>query len=97
MEKARHKLSPTNLQRVDSVGAMVLLAASTLLVYAFESGGTQFTWSSAVVIVTLIVGAILFVAFVTWEWWLQNQQPARVEPVFPPRILRNRIMVAMFA
>ncbi|QKX63091.1 uncharacterized protein TRUGW13939_10259 [Talaromyces rugulosus] len=83
--------------RVDSVGVMLLLAASTLLVYAFESGGTQFTWTSAVVIVTLIVGTILFVAFMIWEWWLQNQQSARVEPVFPPRILRNRIMVAMFA
>lgn len=76
---------------------MVLLAASILLVYAFESGGTQSTWGSVVVIVTLITGAVLLVAFILWEWRLQNQQPAKVEGVFPPRILQKRIMAAMFA
>ncbi|KAH8695587.1 putative MFS multidrug transporter [Talaromyces proteolyticus] len=90
------KISAANLQRIDLLGVFLLLAASVLVVFSFETAGTQYPWNSGIVIVTLILGSTFFVIFILWERWLQNKLPAREEPVFPPRILWRRDMAAMF-
>jgi hypothetical protein len=94
---SRRKLSWSNLQRIDGLGVAMLLASSTLFVYAFESAGNNDEWDSVSIIVTIIIGAFLFAAFVLWECWLQRRQHKKVEPIFPPRILRSRVVASMFA
>lgn len=93
----RRKLSLKNLRRIDFIGVGFLLAASALLVFAFESAGINYGWNSVTIIATLVLGCVLFIGFIMWEIWLQ-QRPVQIpEPVFPPRILKSRLMVSMFA
>lgn len=75
----------------------MMLAWSTLFVYAFESAGNDNSWGSVTIIVTIVAGAVVFTAFVVWECWLQQRQNNTVEPIFPPRILKSRVMASMFA
>lgn len=93
----RQKFSLINLRRIDYIGVALLVAASILLVFAFESAGVDYAWDSAAIIVTLILGFFLFAAFIAWECWLQRREHGIVEPIFPPRILRSRLMASMFA
>lgn len=93
----RRKLSLENLRRIDYIGVGLLLAASILLVFAVESAGIDYGWSSVTIIATLVLGGVLSIAFISWELWLQ-QRPVQIpEPIFPPRILKSRLMASMFA
>jgi hypothetical protein len=91
------KLSFNNLRRIDYVGVGLLLAASILLVFAFESAGIEYGWNSVTIIVTLILGFAIFMGFIIWEIWLQQRPDQIPEPIFPPRILKSRLMASMFA
>lgn len=94
-EVGRKKLSLENLRRIDYIGVGLLLAASVLLVFAFESAGIDYEWNSATIIVTLILGFSIFVGFIIWEIWLQQRPDQIPEPIFPPRILKSRLMASM--
>ncbi|EED14417.1 efflux pump antibiotic resistance protein, putative [Talaromyces stipitatus ATCC 10500] len=96
-EVGRRRLSSQNLRRIDNIGVVLLLAASILLVFAFENAGIQHAWGSPTIIVTLVLGFAIFFGFITWEVWLQRRQDQITEPIFPPRILESRIMASMFA
>jgi predicted membrane channel-forming protein YqfA (hemolysin III family) len=97
LQVGQRKLSINNLRRIDYIGVALLLAASILLVFAFESAGIDYSWNNVTIIVTLILGLTIFFAFIVWETWLQQRQDQKTEPIFPPRILKSRIMVSMFA
>ncbi|KIL87403.1 hypothetical protein FAVG1_09109 [Fusarium avenaceum] len=90
----RSKVRRSNWVRVDVLGILFLLAASVLLVFALEEGGTRYSWSSAVVISPLVLAVALFVAFGFWEVHVE-QSPSKQEPVFPPSICKDRISSAM--
>jgi len=88
------------VRRLDIVGAGLLLAASVLLVFAFEEAGFRYAWSSSIVISTLTVGAVAFVAFILWEFRAERHSNAtvhavRVVPVFPLRLVKNRKLVGL--
>ncbi|KAF4454427.1 hypothetical protein F53441_3054 [Fusarium austroafricanum] len=90
----RAKVRRSNWVRIDVLGIILLLAASVLLVFALEEGGTRYSWSSAVVISSLVLAVVLFVAFGFWEVYVE-QSPSKQEPVFPPSICKDRISSAM--
>ncbi|RMJ18545.1 hypothetical protein BHE90_000413 [Fusarium euwallaceae] len=90
----RSKVQRSNWVRVDIVGMVFLLAASVLLVFALEEGGTRYPWKSAVVISTLVLAVVLSVAFGFWEVFLEKST-WRQEPVFPPSICKDRLSAAM--
>jgi hypothetical protein len=48
----RQKLSGSWLAHIDWLGIILSLAGSVLLVFALESGGSQYSWDSAIIIVT---------------------------------------------
>ncbi|QKD57727.2 major facilitator superfamily domain-containing protein [Fusarium oxysporum Fo47] len=68
----RSKVRRSNWVRIDVLGIVLLLAASVLLVFALEEGGTRYLWSSSVVISTLVIAIVLFVAFGFWEVHVEN-------------------------
>ncbi|SPJ85735.1 related to multidrug transporter [Fusarium torulosum] len=94
LKALRSKVRRSNWVRIDVLGILLLLAASVLLVFALEEGGTRYPWSSAVVISSLVLAVALFVAFGFWEVHVE-QSPSKQEPVFPPSICKDRISSAM--
>lgn len=71
-----------------------MLVASILLVYALEEAGTRFSWGSAAIISPLVVGICSWLFFVQYELVIEKRQKEQ-EPIFPMRLLKNRILAGM--
>ena len=56
------------LKAVDFIGIALTLAGTTIFLLGLTWGGVDYPWDSAHVIATLIVGFVLSVAFVLWQW-----------------------------
>jgi EmrB/QacA subfamily drug resistance transporter len=52
---------------IDYIGALLLLLGSGALLFALESGGREYAWTSPLIVVTVGAGAALGAAFVWWE------------------------------
>lgn len=84
------------LQRIDGLGTVLLLGASLLLITALQLAGDQYAWSSSVVVALLVIAAILFASFFTWEYMISNKPRRNLrEPVFPWRFFSNRVWLMM--
>lgn len=86
------RISLRSLQSVDLFGALLLLAASTLLVFALqEGGGTAYAWSSPTIIGALIVSSICWVAFFGWITYLTFSKTKHgMRAIFPLTIALTR-------
>ncbi|KAF4174502.1 hypothetical protein CNMCM8694_008834 [Aspergillus lentulus] len=93
-ERLRTKLSKSKCARVDTCGMFLLLASSVLLVFALEEGGSRYPWDSAAIIVPFVLAIIAAVVLAIWEVSLERKGSVQ-EPVFPPSILKNRLLAAM--
>lgn len=81
--------------RIDFVGGGALLCSSGLLVFAVQQAGSQtFAWNSPVIISTLAISGLSWIAFIVWEVQLEVRGSKRVEPVFPIRLMLNRVYTA---
>ena len=70
--------------RIDVQGAFLLMAGVSCLLLALVWGGTEYPWSSPVIVGLIAGGSVLLGAFVAWE--------ARVaEPILPLRLFRDPI------
>ena len=87
-------MSRQSLKRLDFIGAFFLLGSSVLIVFAFEEAGLRYAWDSAVILSTLIVGALLFGAFLAFEYLIEKRNYPQ-EPVFPLRLLKSRMFVGL--
>jgi hypothetical protein len=57
------------VQNIDYLGGILLLVASTLLVFALQQGGsTAFSWSSAAIVSSLVISSICWISFAVWTW-----------------------------
>ncbi|KIX96769.1 uncharacterized protein Z520_07489 [Fonsecaea multimorphosa CBS 102226] len=56
------------LTKIDYLGLFTSFAGLVLLLVALEAGGYSYPWKSARVICPLIIGVLLIVVFVVWEW-----------------------------
>ncbi len=82
------------MQRVDFLGAFLLIAANLTLVTALLEASTTFSWSSPTIIALLAVSGFLWVLFVAWEWFATKEH-VKQEPVFPFRFFHNRYWMGM--
>ncbi|KAL8699912.1 MAG: hypothetical protein Q9201_005739 [Fulgogasparrea decipioides] len=92
-EKAHKQpsISWRSLQKVDWLGAVLLLAASTLLVFALQEGGsTAYSWSSATIIATLTISGVCWIGFFAWISWLSLGDAQRLRAIFPFTIALTR-------
>ncbi|RGP61088.1 hypothetical protein FLONG3_10643 [Fusarium longipes] len=94
IQAMKSKVKRSNWARVDYLGIVLLLSSSVLLVFALEEGGTRYSWNSAVVISTLVIAIVFFIAFGAWEVYVERSSNKQ-EPVFPPSICNDRICSAM--
>jgi hypothetical protein len=90
----RNTFGKETFQRVDWVGATLLLLATLSLTAGFEEAGSQFRWGSAYVIALLVVSGVLWICLLFWERRLTLQETT-VEPVFPWRFVKNREMLSL--
>lgn len=90
----RDKFSRTSLARLDVIGAVVLLASSVLIVFAFEEAGSRYSWASPAILSTLIIGGLLFIGFLLWENLIGRSGSVQ-EPIFPLRLMKDRIFAGL--
>ncbi|GAB1317907.1 Tetracycline efflux protein [Madurella fahalii] len=89
------------LGTVDYGGQVLFLFGLGLLVLAFTWGGAVFPWDSIAVLVSLVVGGVLTVAWLVYEWAMApGRAMARVFPrqkaMMPWRLLMQRDIGLLF-
>lgn len=82
-------------QRLDLVGAILLLIATLFLVAALEEADVNYPWKSAFVITLLTISGLCWIAFLIWSRRITLRERSLREPVLPWRFVQNRVMVGM--
>lgn len=76
------RLERRSVSNFDFLGAALLLAASVLLVLGLQQGGIgAFAWDSAVVVATLTIGSICWLALAAWEWSIRGKPQTSIFPL----------------
>jgi EmrB/QacA subfamily drug resistance transporter len=70
--------------KIDYLGSLLLAGAATCVVLATSWAGTEYSWSSPVIIGLWLLAVVLAVA-----WWRSARTAA--EPVLPLRLFKNRV------
>ncbi|KAL9715560.1 hypothetical protein Ac2012v2_000001 [Leucoagaricus gongylophorus] len=76
------------LARIDWIGNVIIVASATSVLLGLTWGGVRFPWSSASVLVPLILGLAGIASFAVYETFVP------VEPTMPIRLLKNRTSVS---
>jgi hypothetical protein len=74
------------LKQIDYVGGLLSISGMLLFMMGMQWGGYQYPWSSAHVLVPLILGVVLLVAFCV-------QQKYAKHPMFPKRLRQGNVRV----
>ena len=74
-------LSKQSLTRIDFVGAILLFGSSVCFVSGLQEAGTQYSWSSAMIIVLLVLTVVFAISFISWENFLSRKEKVQ-EAVF---------------
>ncbi|KAI0596545.1 permease of the major facilitator superfamily [Biscogniauxia sp. FL1348] len=56
------------LKAVDFVGVLLALAGTSILLLGLTWGGAEYPWESAHVIATIVIGIVVSIAFILWQW-----------------------------
>jgi MFS family permease len=87
----RQHLGESFKQRVkqfDPVGTAFLLPGLVLLLLALQWGSNEYAWGSTRVIVSLVLGLVLLIAFAICQLWVRDNG------TIPPRIICQRSVAA---
>jgi hypothetical protein len=83
------------LKQLDVVGSFFLIAASVLVVFAFqESGNHPNFWGTALFIAPLTTGVVCWLLLIGWEVVIGMFIQKSVSPLFPKSLLTRRVYVA---
>lgn len=74
------------VRAIDFFGVLLALGGTSVLILGLTWGGGQYAWNSAHVIATIVVGVVISVAFVIWQW------KGTSTPLVPMHIFRFRIV-----
>ncbi|KAF2642481.1 major facilitator superfamily transporter [Massarina eburnea CBS 473.64] len=78
---SRSKTWSETIKNLDPLGTILFLPSITCLLLALEWGASDYAWSDPRIITLLAIFAVLFVAFVAWQYFTRNTTatvPARV-------------------
>ncbi|KAH6631918.1 major facilitator superfamily transporter [Chaetomium tenue] len=86
---------------VDFVGAFLLIASATLIVFPFQNASSSAPWSSAIFLAPLLTGLLSLAGLFTWQALLTKRQSTlstttttKTAFALPPVLLRNRVYAA---
>lgn len=95
VEPSRCHGTTRTLRRIDIIGSLLLLASTVLLIIAMqEAGSLVVPWNSLLVLTSLTSAAICFALFLGWETLLSSGRYWEMEPIFPLRLLKNRVYLS---
>ncbi|GAO19274.1 hypothetical protein UVI_02062540 [Ustilaginoidea virens] len=98
VREQRPRLQKHSWKQLDLVGSFLTIAATVLVVFAFQdagvtSGGSSSwqgnNWQSAVFVAPLVAGTLCWVALVAWESMVERRLASRCSPVFPMRLFQH--------
>ena len=61
----------SNFLRVDTIGAILFVGCGILILLGLSWGSTE-QWNEARVIVSFVVGGVLLLLFIGWEWMIEH-------------------------
>ncbi|CAK7200330.1 hypothetical protein SEUCBS139899_003021 [Sporothrix eucalyptigena] len=56
------------LKQIDYVGAVLSIVGLTIFLVALQAGGYSHPWNSVYVLSQLIIGLVMIIAWIAWEW-----------------------------
>ncbi|KAF2643569.1 MFS general substrate transporter [Massarina eburnea CBS 473.64] len=77
------------LARIDYVGGVLSIMGLTLFLVALQSGGYTHSWTSAYILCTLLIGLLLIVAWVVYEWKFARH------PMVPGELFKGQRIVGL--
>jgi hypothetical protein len=81
-----------SLFKVDLFGNALLAVASILLAFALQQAGSfVYSWSSPVIVVSLVTACICWLLLGAWEYYLFHWRSERIQPIFPMRLITDRV------
>lgn len=84
------KTNPERLRSLDGIGGLLSVCWPIPLIFALQEAGVSHSWSSGVIIGTLVTGVVVLIVFVCYETWVTYRTTK--EPIFPLHFLRNPVM-----
>ena len=83
------------VSKIDFLGNLLLAVASILLVFAMqEAGSFVWSWSSPVIICSLVTAGACWVLLGVWEYYLLHSPSQRIQPIFPMRLAKDRVYLS---
>ena len=76
----------TKLKAIDFFGAFLALGGTALIILGLNWGGNEYAWKSTHVIASLVVGFVVCIFFVLWQW------KGALVPLVPLHIFRQKIV-----
>jgi ABC-type multidrug transport system permease subunit len=70
---------------------LFIIAALILFIFAVTQGSND-SWGKAIVIAPLVISIFIFLAFFTWEWWIDESKAA-----LPPKMWFYDNFAVLFA
>ncbi|OHE90834.1 major facilitator superfamily transporter [Colletotrichum orchidophilum] len=100
-ETGRRTTFKKRLQTIDVGGQLLFLFGFGLLVLALTWAGATYSWTSPAVLVTLILGVVISILFIVWEYHMSpGKALARRFPwqkaMIPWELVRNRDIGLLF-
>ncbi|KAJ6015614.1 hypothetical protein N7540_010205 [Penicillium herquei] len=74
------------IKAIDFFGAFLALGGTALLILGLNWGGGEYAWSSTHVVASLVVGFVVSVTFVLWQW------KGTSVPLVPLHIFRTKLV-----
>ncbi|CAE6422078.1 unnamed protein product [Rhizoctonia solani] len=85
--KRVHGTAMDKLKKVDFIGSLLVLVGTGSIILSLTWGGAEYPWVSVPVLVPLILGALIGITFVIWEWKFAQL------PLIPMYIFRYTMVI----
>ncbi|KAF8749984.1 MFS drug transporter [Rhizoctonia solani] len=85
--KKVHGTAIDKLKKVDFIGSLLVLIGTGAIILGLTWGGAEYSWISAPVLVPLVLGVVIGIGFVIWEWKFAEL------PLIPMYIFRYKVVV----
>ncbi|KAH7317516.1 major facilitator superfamily domain-containing protein [Rhizoctonia solani] len=85
--KKVHGTAMDKLKKVDFIGSFLVLVGTGAIILGLTWGGTEYPWVSVPVLVPLVLGGLIAITFVVWEWKFAEL------PLIPMYIFRYKMVI----